>query len=231
MRWSSLSLSLEFLVGKVGSVTWCSTSFNCCVVVVWFTVMNCDSALTNSKLPTSLQACNPSNHVWSVLELSLVPQLLNQAPPGAQQLSLPDFLVAAHLEHTEAILTAVTAGVDMQALVKLSKCKTTSTLGHVSYICRERKKTQVWHYACRVTSPLQACKPLAHVCSTEPPFPQSLNQAPPGAQQLGLPDFSMVPHLKHTETSAFTVVAAAANGGMWVLGQKKETDRHNTWLR
>ena len=36
-----------------------------------------------------LQDWMPSNHVCSKLEL---PHLLNQAPPGAQQLRLPDFL-------------------------------------------------------------------------------------------------------------------------------------------
>ena len=89
-----------------------STSLNCCVV------MNCASALPENKPTTPLQACTPSSHVCSVLELPLVPQLLNQAPPGAQQLSLPDFLMAAHLGHTGVILVAVTAAVDMQKLVK-----------------------------------------------------------------------------------------------------------------
>merc|ERR1719174_3631420 len=86
-----------------------SPSLNCCVVVVWFTdFMNCDTDFLENKLATSLQACTPSTHVYSVLELRLVPHFLNQAPPGAQQLSLPDFLMAAHLAHTGAILVAVT---------------------------------------------------------------------------------------------------------------------------
>ena len=38
----------------------------------------------------------------------LSPHLLNQEPPRAQQLSLPDFLVVPHLGHTE--LTATGAG-------------------------------------------------------------------------------------------------------------------------
>ena len=80
--------------------------------------MNCDFALPENKLTTSLQVCTPSTHVCSVLKLPLVPQFLNQAPPGAQQLSLPDFLMTAHLGHTEAILVTVTAGVDMQTLIK-----------------------------------------------------------------------------------------------------------------
>ena len=88
------------------------------MVLVWFTNMNCASSLPENKLATSLQACKPSAHVWSVLELSLVPQFSNQAPPGAQQLGLPDFLMIAHLGHTGALLVAVTTGVDMQTLVK-----------------------------------------------------------------------------------------------------------------
>ena len=82
------------------------------MVVVWFTdIMYCDSDFPEAKITTSLQACLPSIHVCSVLEFPLVPQLSDQAPPGAQQLSLPDFLMAAHLGHTGAILVAVTAGV------------------------------------------------------------------------------------------------------------------------
>ena len=121
---NSWSLSLEFPVGtsysvsRIESMICFSTSFNCCMVLVWFTNMNCASSLPENKLATSLQACKPSAHVWSVLELSLVPQFSNQAPPGAQQLGLPDFLMIAHLGHTGALLVAVTTGVDMQTLVK-----------------------------------------------------------------------------------------------------------------
>ena len=119
------SLSPEFHVvtspytcARVESMFWYSTSFNCSVVIVWFTNMNCGSALPEAKLTTSLQACMPSTHVWSVLELPLVPQFSNQAPPGAQQLGLLDFLMTAHLGHTGAVLVTVTADVDMQTLVK-----------------------------------------------------------------------------------------------------------------
>ena len=116
--YDSWSLSLEFFVwalyrcvARVGSMVCFSTSLNCCVV------MNCASALPENKPTTSLQACTPSSHVCSVLELPLVPQFSNQVPPGAQQLGLPDFLMTAHLGHTGAILVTVTAGVDMQTLV------------------------------------------------------------------------------------------------------------------
>ena len=95
-----------------------STSPNRCMGVVWFSNMNCASALPENKPTTSLQACLPSSHVCSVLELPLVPQFSNQAPPGAQQLSLPDLVMAAHLGHTGAILVAVIADVDAQTLVK-----------------------------------------------------------------------------------------------------------------
>ena len=57
---------------------------------------------------------------------------------------------------------------------------------------------------------LQACKPSIHVCSALPVLPQLLNQAPPGAQQLSLPDFSKVPHLGHLELIVATVVAGPA---------------------
>ena len=91
------------------------------MLIVWFTdfmnCMNCASALPENNLTTSLQACTPSTHVCSVLELPLVPQFPNQAPPGAQQLSLPDFLMEAHLGHMGAILVSVTVDIDMQTPV------------------------------------------------------------------------------------------------------------------
>ena len=48
---------------------------------------------------------------------------------------------------------------------------------------------------------LQARMPSDHVCIRLelPPLPQLPNQDPPRLQQLILPDFLMVPHLRHTE--------------------------------
>ena len=46
----------------------------------------------------------PSNQVWPKTESSELLQFLNQAPPGAQQLSRPDFLKMPHLEHTKLIV-------------------------------------------------------------------------------------------------------------------------------
>ena len=59
---------------------------------------------------------------------------------------------------------------------------------------------QTWECIPSVASlPLQACRPSIHVCSTFalPPLPHILNQVPPGAQQLTLPDFAKVPHWGH----------------------------------
>ena len=65
----------------------------------------------------------PSAHVWSNFLSPAFPQLLNQAPPRAQQLLLPDFFVVTHLGHTTLLLAAdksvvtnvsvIDAGVDM----------------------------------------------------------------------------------------------------------------------
>ena len=49
-----------------------------------------------------LHASTPSNHVCSKFESPGFPQFLNQAPPPAQQLSLPDLLLVPHLGHTIA---------------------------------------------------------------------------------------------------------------------------------
>jgi len=66
-----------------------------------------------------LQAFTPSDHMYSTFFLPTPPQLLNQAPPGAQQLTLPDFRNVPHLGHVlvrskfeviEAVLTDVLVG-------------------------------------------------------------------------------------------------------------------------
>ena len=112
------------------------------MVIVWLGDMDCASALPENKLTTSLQARTPSTHVCSDLESPLVPQLLNQAPAGAQQLSLPDVLMAAHFGHTEVILVAVTASVDIQTLwLKKETTRQTLTMPlhsacRGSYFCR-----------------------------------------------------------------------------------------------
>ena len=50
-------------------------------------------------LDLRLQASTPSNHLWFVFLLPAPPQFLYQAPPGAQQLALPDFANVPHLGH------------------------------------------------------------------------------------------------------------------------------------
>ena len=51
----------------------------------------------------------PSFHVCSKSESPVFPHLLNQAPPPAQQLSLPDFFSVPHLGHVlEGVVVAVT---------------------------------------------------------------------------------------------------------------------------
>merc|ERR1719331_1174570 len=49
----------------------------------------------------------PSDHPWSTFLLPIPPQFLNQVPPGAQQLTLPDFLNVPHLGHV--IVLAIVA--------------------------------------------------------------------------------------------------------------------------
>ena len=46
-----------------------------------------------------LQAATPSNHLWLTFLLRAPPQFLNQAPPRAQQLFLPDFPNVPHIGH------------------------------------------------------------------------------------------------------------------------------------
>ena len=53
-----------------------------------------------------LQASTPSNHLYL---LPAPPHFLYQAPPGAQQLSLPDFSNVPHFGHVISLLEATTS--------------------------------------------------------------------------------------------------------------------------
>ena len=60
----------------------------------------------------------PSDHVWYIFKLPLLPQLLNQEPPRPQQLLLPDFSMVPHLGHTEVAMVVETAGVYIWVLTQ-----------------------------------------------------------------------------------------------------------------
>ena len=62
--------------------------------------------------------------------------------------------------------------------------------------------------------------PSNHVCSNfeSPEFPQFLNQTPPKAQQLSMPDFFMVPHFAHTGLGVIVLGGVVAAGiDMWTI--------------
>ena len=65
--------------------------------------------MTQNSTPAELrlQAWMPSVHVWSNCVSPRSPHFLNQAPPRAQQLRLPDSLVKPHLRHTELTVVDV----------------------------------------------------------------------------------------------------------------------------
>ena len=69
---------------------------------------------------------------------------------------------------------------------------------------------------------LQARIPSYHVCQfsfAPPALPQFPNQEPPRPQQLRLPDFSMLPHLRHTALRVAVIVVAT--GVHWFQKQKE----------
>ena len=56
-------------------------------------------AIDRPPMNLRVQAFTPSDHLCSVLLLPNPPQFLYQAPPGAQQLTLPDFRNVPHFGH------------------------------------------------------------------------------------------------------------------------------------
>ena len=70
---------------------------------------------------------------------------------------------------------------------------------------------------------LQALMPSCHEWSRFlfPPPPQRLNQEPPWPQQLGLPDFWMVPHVGHADLPVVGVTADIYMGTCDCQGDKE----------
>ena len=119
------------------------------------------------------------------------PQFLNQEPPRPQQLVFPDFAIVPHLGHSGlVVIILVAAGI----YLSISQTNKEGNTQQFTIYCL------VMHCMLLVLDlRLHAFAPSDHLWSTFllPNPPQLLNQAPPGAQQLALPDFRNVPHLGH----------------------------------
>ncbi len=77
-----------------------------------------------------LQAWTPSDHLCSTLLLPEPPHLLNQAPSGAQQLTLPDFLNVPHFGHVIALaIVEMMAGVLTDAIIGVRTISSRSGIG------------------------------------------------------------------------------------------------------
>ena len=75
-------------------------------------MMHSKTTMTLHLVDTTLynllvQAWMPSSHVCSNVVSPTSPHCLNQAPPRAQQLNLPDFLVVPHLGQTSSIIVGI----------------------------------------------------------------------------------------------------------------------------
>ena len=165
----------------------------------------------------------PSNHVWASFESPGFPHLLNQAPPGAQQLGFPDFLRMPHLRHsllfiTEVrVLVAIVTSASAKTINRENAFRTTYLHEYINininiYVNDNRGSTKM----CLL---LHVCMPSNHVWSNfeSPGFPHLLNQVPPGAQQLRFPDFLRVPHFRHSLLFVAVLVAIV----MWGSAHKK----------
>ena len=73
--------------------------------------------LSTFPLDLRSQAFRPSNHLCSMFLLPGPPQFLYQAPPGAQQLTRPDFSNMPHFEHAIVLIVRGMDGVLIAVLV------------------------------------------------------------------------------------------------------------------
>jgi len=164
------------------------------------------SVVTDDVCAPGSHAWMPSSHVCS--KFSEFPHFLNQEPPGAQQLRLPDFVLVPHLGHTRPIAVVIGSVVtdDVCAPAVVDTRPIAVVIGSVvtDDVCAPavvdtRPVVVVMDSA--VSS--HACLPSNHVCSKfeSPGSPHFLNQEPPRAQQVGLPDL-VATHLEHVAAAA-----------------------------
>ena len=188
-------------------------------------------------------ACKPSAQVYTAFESMAAPQLLNQAPPGAQQLRSPDFLMP-HLRH---VMQACKPSAHVCS--KFESSEPPQLLNHEPPAAQQFRSPDFFlmphlgHAIALTTADVvcrtvdmnvlvillaQACKPSVQVCSKfeSPTSPQFSNQAPPAVQQFRSPDFLM-PHLAHAELTVVVLVPTNLTLPTWVNGSEVYA-RHNT---
>ena len=82
------------------------------------------------ELDLRLQAFTPSNHLRLAFLLREPPQFLYQAPPGAQQLTLPDFKNVPHFGHVTVLaIVGVIVGVPTNEVIGVRIISSRSGIG------------------------------------------------------------------------------------------------------
>ena len=178
------------------------TTSSCCAVDVWLIEMWFTFLVTKGSLSSFLQASTPSFHVCSKLESPVLPQLWYQEAFGAQQLSLPNLSIIAHLGHIKLVTAADFVRVWTTVIHRKfdsvvnneTMWKSSQGSNKIGAITTPLERPSQARQA--VSVPWQASTPSVHVCSLfalrEPPH--FLNQEPPAAQQLIWPVFWDMPH-------------------------------------
>ena len=93
----------------------------CCFV--WDTISLHALGLMNLRL---LQASTPSIQLCSAFSISAPPHFLYQSPPGAQQLTRPDFSNVPHFEH---VMVLANVGVMNSGLTEILVMSSRSGIG------------------------------------------------------------------------------------------------------
>ena len=113
---------LEFATGAwwcslaTEETLWFSTESSCWDMRVWLIDMWFTTVAAKDNPSACLQALKPSVHVCSKFGSPGRPQFLNQEALEAQQLSLPNVSLNAHLGHTTLVTATACVGIGATAI-------------------------------------------------------------------------------------------------------------------
>ena len=105
-----------------------------------------------SSLNLRLQTSVPSDQLWPTLVSPSAPQFLYQAPPGAQQLTRPDFMNVPQFGHNVAANATPDVAFGVFPFCHRASHRSDDEAGHAARDIDPEEPTNMAHFDARVSS-------------------------------------------------------------------------------